>query len=53
MYEVGQKNHVIAIFVGASVKSYSGSPPFLSGTGPCRWYINVPDTSEIRSFYAR
>ena len=49
VYEVGQKNHVIEI----SVKSYSGCAPFLSGTGACRWYINVPDISEIRSFYTR
>jgi hypothetical protein len=31
VYEVGQNNHVIAIFVGTSMKQYKGSPPFLSG----------------------
>ena len=51
--EVGQKNHVIAIFVGTSVKSYSGSAPFLSNIGACRWYINLPDIPEIISFYTR
>ena len=53
VYEVGQKNHVIAIFVGTSVKSYSGYAPFLSGTGACRWYINLADIFEVRSFYTR
>jgi len=39
VYEVGRKSHVIAIFVGTSMKQYKGSPPFLSGTAACRWYI--------------
>lgn len=53
VYDIGQKNHVIAIFVGTSVKSYSGGPPFLSGTSACRWYINLAEISEIATFYKR
>jgi hypothetical protein len=53
VYEVGQNNHVIAIFVGTSMKQYKGSPPFLSGTSACRWYINENDVTEIRDFYKR
>ena len=51
VYEVGQNSHVIAIFVGTSMKRYKGSPPFLSGTAACRWYINENDVTEIRDFY--
>jgi len=51
VYEVGQNSHVIAIFVGPSMKQYKGSPPFLSGTAACRWYINENDVTEIRDFY--
>jgi len=51
VYEVGQNSHVIAIFVGTSMKQYKGSPPFLSGTAACRWYINENDVTEIRDFY--
>ena len=51
VYEVGRKSHVIAIFVGTSMKQYKGSPPFLSGTAACRWYINENDVTEIRDFY--
>jgi len=51
IYEVGQNSHVIAIFVGTSMKQYKGSPPFLSGTAACRWYINENVVTEIRDFY--
>ena len=51
VYEVGRKSHVIAIFVGTSMKQYKGSPPFLSGTAACRWYINENYVTEIRDFY--
>ncbi|WVZ69491.1 hypothetical protein U9M48_018266 [Paspalum notatum var. saurae] len=50
--QAGEKNHIIAIFVGTSVKSYGGSPPFLSGTAACRWYINLPEIHKINAFYA-
>ncbi|XP_062203380.1 replication protein A 70 kDa DNA-binding subunit A-like [Phragmites australis] len=40
VYEIGQKNHIIAIFVGTPMKSYRGGPPFLSRTSACLWYIN-------------
>jgi len=53
VYEVGRKSHVIAIFVGTSMKQYKGSPPFLSGTATCRWYVNENDVTEIRDFYKR
>ena len=53
VYEVGQNSHVIAIFVGTSMKQYKGSPPFLSGTAACRWYVNENDVTEIRDFYKR
>ncbi|OEL18025.1 hypothetical protein BAE44_0020955, partial [Dichanthelium oligosanthes] len=53
VYKVGQKNHIIAIFFGTFLKSYSGSTPFLSGTSACRWYINVAEIPEITTFYTR
>ncbi|KAJ1276926.1 hypothetical protein BS78_05G254100 [Paspalum vaginatum] len=38
IFRASEKNHVIAIFVGTSVKYYGGSTPFLSGTAVCCWY---------------
>ncbi|KAJ1265693.1 hypothetical protein BS78_08G095200 [Paspalum vaginatum] len=52
IFRASEKNHVIAIFVGTSVKFYGGSTPFLSGTAACRWYINLPEINEINAFYA-
>ncbi|XP_008678601.1 replication protein A 70 kDa DNA-binding subunit A isoform X2 [Zea mays] len=52
VFKASEMNHVIVIFVGTSVKSYRGSPPFLSGTAACRWYINLPEIHEINTFYA-
>ncbi|KAJ1272973.1 hypothetical protein BS78_06G244400 [Paspalum vaginatum] len=51
VYQIGQNNHVIAIFVGTTLKSYNGSTPFLSGTSACRWYINLAEIPEITLFY--
>ena len=53
VYKVGEKNHVIAIFVGTTLKSYNGSSRFLSGTSACRWYINLAEIPEITAFYTR
>jgi replication factor A1 len=48
--EVGQNNHIIAIFVGTSMKILKGTYEFLSGTTACRWYINENDIPEIKMF---
>ncbi|KAG2613225.1 hypothetical protein PVAP13_4KG345276 [Panicum virgatum] len=50
VYNIGQKNHVIAIFVGTSMKCIKESSYFLSGTSACRWYINENDIPEIKIF---
>jgi len=50
VYNIGQKNHVIAIFVGTSMKCIKESSYFLSGTAACRWYINENDIPEIKIF---
>jgi len=51
--DVGQKHHVIAIFVGTLMKTYGQKYTFLSGTAACRWYINENDIPEIKSFQKR
>lgn len=48
--EVGQKHHVIAIFVGTLMKLYREQYQFLSGTSACHWYINENDIPEIKVF---
>ena len=53
VYHIGQKNPVIAIFVGTTLKTHTGSSPFLSGTSACHWYINLGEIPEIRTFYSR
>ncbi|XP_062179014.1 replication protein A 70 kDa DNA-binding subunit C-like [Phragmites australis] len=52
IYEVGQKDAVIVLFVGTLWKSHRGETPFLSGTSACHWYINDESIPEIRNFYA-
>jgi replication factor A1 len=51
--EVGQKHHVIAIFVGTLMKLYRDKFQFLSGTSACRWYINQNNIPQIKSFQRR
>jgi len=53
VYNIGQKNHVIAIFVGTSMKCIKESSYFLSGTAACCWYINENDIPEIKIFQKR
>jgi len=53
VYNIGQKNHVIAIFVGTSMKCIKEISYFLSGTAACRWYINENDIPEIKIFQKR
>ncbi|WVZ49281.1 hypothetical protein U9M48_000652 [Paspalum notatum var. saurae] len=48
--DVGQKHHVIAIFVGTLMKLYRDEHRFLSGTSACRWYINENDIPAIKIF---
>ncbi|WVZ54329.1 hypothetical protein U9M48_005141 [Paspalum notatum var. saurae] len=48
--DVGQKHHVIAIFVGTLMKLYRDEHRFLSGTSACRWYINENDIPAIKTF---
>ncbi|XP_062197913.1 replication factor A protein 1-like [Phragmites australis] len=50
VYEQGQKQAVIVIFVGTLYKKYGG-PPFLSCTSACRWYINKQMIPEVQRFY--
>lgn len=51
--QVGQKHHVVAIFVGTLIKLYKDKYTFLSGTSACRWYINENDIPEIKAFQRR
>lgn len=51
--EVGQKHHVIAMFVGTLMKLYKNKHKFLSGTSACRWYIDENDIPEIKAFQRR
>jgi replication factor A1 len=53
VFQVGQNNHVIAIFVGTLMKVYREDYKFLSGTSACRWYINENDIPAIRTFQRR
>jgi len=48
--QIGQKNHIIAIFVGTLMKQYKDGTQFLSGTSACRWYINENDIPAIKAF---
>jgi len=48
--KIGQKNHIIAIFVGTLMKQYKDGTHFLSGTSACRWYINENDIPAIKAF---
>ncbi|WVZ79133.1 hypothetical protein U9M48_026744 [Paspalum notatum var. saurae] len=48
--DVGQKHHVIAIFVGTLMKLYRDEHRFLSGTSACRWYVNENDIPAIKTF---
>jgi replication factor A1 len=50
---IGQKNHIIAIFVGTLMKQLKDGKQFLSGTSACRWYINENDIPEIKAFQRR
>ena len=51
--QIGQKNHIIAIFVGTLMKQYKNGTHFLSGTAACRWYINENDIPAIKAFHRR
>jgi len=51
--KIGQKNHIIAIFVGTLMKQYKDRTQFLSGTSACRWYINENDIPAIKAFQRR
>ncbi|WVZ78703.1 hypothetical protein U9M48_026370 [Paspalum notatum var. saurae] len=51
--DVGQKHHVIAIFVGTLMKLYRDEHRFLSETSACRWYINENDIPAIKTFQKR
>ena len=51
--QIGQKNHIIAIFVGTLMKQYKDGTRFLSGTSACRWYINENDIPAIKAFQRR
>ena len=51
--QIGQKNHIIAIFVGTLMKQYKNGTHFLSGTAACRWYINENDIPAIKAFQRR
>ena len=47
--QVGQSNHIIAIFVGTLMKTYKENFKFLSGTSACNWYINQNDIFAIKN----
>jgi hypothetical protein len=51
--QIGQKHHIIAIFVGTLMKEGKDQRKFLSGTSACRWYINENDISAIKAFQRR
>ena len=51
--QIGQKNHIIAIFVGTLTRQYKDGTHFLSGTAACRWYINENDIPAIKAFQRR
>jgi hypothetical protein len=51
--KIGEKNHIIAIFVGTLMKQYKDGTQFLSGTAACRWYINENDIPAIKVFQRR
>ena len=51
--QIGQKNHIIAIFVGTLMRQYKDRTHFLSGTAACRWYINENDIPAIKAFKKR
>ena len=51
--KIGEKNHIIAIFVGTLMKQYKDGTQFLSGTAACRWYINENDIPAIKAFKKR
>lgn len=53
VYETGQHNPIIAIFVGTLWKGHRNETPYLSGTSACRWYINDENIEEIKSFWAK
>ena len=46
--KIGEKNHIIAIFVGTLMKQYKDGTQFLSGTSACCWYINENDVPAVR-----
>jgi hypothetical protein len=48
--QIGQNNHVIAIFVGTLMKGHKEKQQYLSGAAACRWYINENDIPKIKSF---
>ncbi|XP_062180576.1 replication protein A 70 kDa DNA-binding subunit A-like [Phragmites australis] len=50
IYTIGQKEPVVAIFVGLLMKSYRGEHS-LSGNTACRWYIN-PNLPEAHTVLA-
>jgi len=51
--KIGEKNHIIAIFVGTLMKQYKDGTQFLSGTSACCWYINENDVPAIKAFQRR
>ena len=51
--KIGEKNHIIAIFVGTLMKQYKDGTQFLSGIAACRWYINENDIPAIKAFQRR
>ena len=51
--KIGEKNHIIAIFVGTLMKQYKDGTQFLSGTSAYCWYINENDVPTIKAFQRR
>ncbi|BAS84807.1 Os03g0429900 [Oryza sativa Japonica Group] len=54
IYNAGQTQAQVVVFVGTLVKDYRGLGLTLTGSSPCKWYINlnIPEVAELNESFS-
>ncbi|XP_066159835.1 uncharacterized protein [Oryza sativa Japonica Group] len=53
VYNAGQTQAQVIVFVGTLVKDYTGLGLTVTGSSPCKWYLNldIPEVLELKERY--
>ncbi|BAH95665.1 Os12g0459300 [Oryza sativa Japonica Group] len=54
IYKDGQTKPQVVVFVGTLVRDYAGIGLTITGSSPCKWYINldIPDVLELKERFS-